>query len=384
VANALDTATMVVDSQRDGTAVPEVIQQVGDVALAGDFDHFSLRAVLDFLNNSAQQGVLELEGGTQRVWVYVDRGRVQAITASGANTDDLIEQLPESLRDLGPVLRLTVAGASCTQVDGLVQLLDNKVLDPRLLQKLLRHQAALLLMSGFTARFKTFRFDGKRRPPALHDRLQLDISAVALLVEACLASRSSAIPQYSEQHVFSRKAMRGQNLDRAGLAAHHQKLLAQLNEPSSLGQLVQVTQVPADEARRVLHGLVLTDLVEAKLVSTGRKVIVLEVDPQATVRLRDAAQRADCPVALKVVRDRLSLQLLLKRQRPDVLVVALDTEVGQQILRDYRAELNDVAWIGIDSAAAESAQAAVHLLLPRPYELADLFAAVEQATSHCV
>ena len=61
VANVLDTASMVVDSQREGTAVPEVIQAVDEVTLSGDFSSFSLRAVLDFLNNANQSGALEIE-----------------------------------------------------------------------------------------------------------------------------------------------------------------------------------------------------------------------------------------------------------------------------------------------------------------------------------
>ena len=71
IANTLDTASMVVDSQRDGTAVPEVMEAVGDVALTGEFQHFSLRAVLDFLNNAHQDGVLEVEASHHRVWIHV-------------------------------------------------------------------------------------------------------------------------------------------------------------------------------------------------------------------------------------------------------------------------------------------------------------------------
>ena len=81
------------------------------------------------------------------------------------NVDELIGQLPETLQDLAPVLRLTVGGGSCSQIEGLVQLLDNKVLDPRLLQKLLRHQAAMLLLKCFTTPLQSFRFETERCRP---------------------------------------------------------------------------------------------------------------------------------------------------------------------------------------------------------------------------
>ncbi len=380
VANTLDTARLVVDSQRDGTAVPEVIHELSEVALAGDLRQFSLRSVLDFLNNGHQDGVLEVEGGTQRVWIFVKGGRIQAVTASGANRDHLIERLPESLRDLGPVLRLTVGGGSCTQVDGLVQLLDNKVLDPRLLKKLLRFQAALLIFDSLTGQVSSFRFEAGQRPPSLHSRLPLDISLVALLVEASLAADESCLPEFGEHHVFTRKAIRGQNLDRAGLSAAHQKLMTQLNEPLTAADLAGCLQGNLDETRRVLHALTLADLAEVREVSVHQKVVVLEPDPQMTVQLRQAAQDAECPFSLKVVRDRLSLQLLLKRQRPEVIVVALDSEVGQQVVEESAQALAETRWIGIVSDESEAAgvRDRCERLLTRPYSIDELFLAVAE------
>jgi CheY-like chemotaxis protein len=380
VANTLDTATMVVDSQRDGTAVPEVLQALGETALAGTFQHFSLRAVLDFLNNSTQHGVLEIEDESQRLWVYLRDGRIQAVTASGADAEVLSARLPEALRDLGPVLKLTVAGGSCSQIDGLVQLLDNKVLDPRLLQKLLRHQAAVLLFHAFQKQLKTFRFEPSVEPPALHARLPLDISLVALLVEAGLHAESAEIPTYGSSHTFGRRAIRGQNLDRAGLAAQHQKLMTQMNEPITIADLAGTLNMSVDEARRVLHSLSLADLVEVRVQRTSPKVVMLEVDPQMTLQLRQAAQDPDCPYTLKVVRDRLSLQLWLKRQRPDVLVVALDTEVGQQVAAEFKGTLNDVAWVGIqDSEGDRDDQDTSHVStrIARPYTIESLWQTLE-------
>ena len=54
VANALETAAMIVSSQSQGTAVPEVIDQLDEAALAGSFSCFGLRELLDFLNNGAK------------------------------------------------------------------------------------------------------------------------------------------------------------------------------------------------------------------------------------------------------------------------------------------------------------------------------------------
>ena len=51
VSNALDTGSLIVQAQSQGTAVPEVIQQVGETDLNGSLRTFALREVLDFLNN---------------------------------------------------------------------------------------------------------------------------------------------------------------------------------------------------------------------------------------------------------------------------------------------------------------------------------------------
>lgn len=56
VANAIETAAMVVSSQACGTAVPEVIDQQDDAALSGTFAIFGLRELLDFLNNGSKSG----------------------------------------------------------------------------------------------------------------------------------------------------------------------------------------------------------------------------------------------------------------------------------------------------------------------------------------
>jgi CheY-like chemotaxis protein len=381
IANAMDTASLVVDSQLQGTSVPEVMEALGDVALTGSLAKFSLRAVLDFLNNSHQDGVLEVEGQHSRVWIYLARGRVQAVTANGIDLNELTAQLPETLQDLAPVLRLTVGGGACTQIEGLVQLLDNKVLDPRLLQKLLRHQAAMLLLNCFTRPLLAFRFDADQRAPALHQRLPLDISVVALLVEGCLLADADAVPVYGDQHEFSRRAIRGQNLDRAGLSAQHQKVLSQLNEGVSLQQLAGQLQWDHEEARRVLYALTLADLVEAKTVEMGRKVVVLETDPHVTQQLREAADAPGCPLVVKVVRDRLSLQLILKRQHPDIVVLALDNDLGQQVAHELTQQDLDVVCLGIVSQEGQAAPFSNRMdgLLKRPFGVNELFRAIEHA-----
>ena len=107
VQNAIETASMVVKSQSGGSAVPEVINQMGEPDLGGNFDCFTLREVIDLLNNGYKTGKLEIVTNRFRVFVYTDNGRIQAVTASGIDTDEFVKQLPESMVELATVMTVS-------------------------------------------------------------------------------------------------------------------------------------------------------------------------------------------------------------------------------------------------------------------------------------
>ena len=110
VESAISTAEMVVQSQCDGSAIPEVINEMGESDLAGAFGCFGLREILDLLNNGSKSGVLEVETVRYRVFVYVEKGRIQAVTASGIDPELIARHMPPALSELAPVIKLTVAG----------------------------------------------------------------------------------------------------------------------------------------------------------------------------------------------------------------------------------------------------------------------------------
>ena len=227
VANALETAAMIVNSQSQGTAVPEVIDQMDEAALAGSFACFGLRELLDFVNNGRKTGVLEVEAEKARIRFHLEKGRIQGVYGSGidaAAVEEMVARLPKSLASLAPVLKMTISGRSCAEVDGFVQLLDQKVLDPRLMTKLLRYQAAMLVRIAFTQKLNSFRFEVGHASNTLHKNLPLDISLLALLVEGAIHADDGS-DEVEESVTYVRRAIRGQNLDRAGLNARHMKVL---------------------------------------------------------------------------------------------------------------------------------------------------------------
>jgi CheY-like chemotaxis protein len=380
VANALETGKLIVASQADGTAVPETIGDPEDTTLAGSFAVFGLREVLDFLNNGNKSGMLEVETARNRVSFYVDRGRLQAVTSTGVDAEEIIATLPEALRDLAPVVNLTVGGRFCAEVEGLVQLLDKKVLDQRLLRKLLRHQAALLARRCFRMPLKSFRFEGKATIPPLFRKLPLDISLVALTVDGALHCDASELPEETAQTVYVRSAVRGQNLDRAGLAAHHMKVLGQLAEPTSSRDLATRLGLPHDEVRRVAHGMVLAELVECTEQAATQTVFALEHDPGAAQLLRSMLTGGSERYSGRVVRDQLGLQLLLKRSKPDAVVMAVDNDDFRELAARLRAnehlDLGGVRWVAITDDAANKLKG-FDAVLHRPYKKEDIEEALD-------
>lgn len=330
VENAIETASMVVQSQEEGSAVPEIIGEQGDADLMGTFACFGLREVLDMLNNGNKCGLLEIESKRCRVFVHVDRGRIQAVTASGINPDEVARQLPSSLSELGAVVKTTVGSRKGSEVDGLVGLLNNKVIDSRLLQKLLRLQAAVLLRICFTEPLKGFRFQNNQSVPPLFENLPLDSSLLAILVEGALICDESSLPQLSDGTGYKRRSIRGQNLDRAGLASHHMKLMGSLAEPRTAEELANQLSWDADEMRRVLHGFELAELVEQQAVRNTSRVVGITSDQELAQRLAGTFESQSDSITGKLLRDWLALELLLRRNRPDVLIVDLkdNTAIG--------------------------------------------------------
>ena len=374
VEHAINTGAMVVDSQAHGTAVPETIRQVGNESLAGEFSAFTLREVLDFLNNGSKTGVLEVETESWRAWFYLKGGRVDAVTANGVDKDSITGKLPSSLKSLAPVLNLTINGRGGSELDGLVQLLNNRVLDPRLLQKMLRHQAAILTLQCFESRLKEFRFDGNAALPPLFSDLPLQTSVLALLVEACLACSDDELPPVDDI-TFIRKAIRGQNLDRAGLAAKHQKIVGLLAEPHTLSQISKKLGWEESESIRVIYALTKAELVEAKRLSTRPTVVLFEPDADQAVRIREGIERPDVPYSVKVAREKLALQLLLKRDIPDALVLPAGNQPPIEFVRHKNP---DVVIVTIDSEANQG-DSCVNGRLTTGYDVGLLLQTLESA-----
>lgn len=382
VANAVENGAMIVASQSGGTAVPEVIDANNNASLSGTLDHFGLREILDFLNNSQHTGMLEVETAMDRVYFYIRDGRIQAVVSTSISVDQIAATLPEKMKDLGPLLKFTAGTGFSSQVDGLVELLDRKVLDPRMLKALLRHQAAVLTHHCFTAEdAKSFSFESGRPVPGLFARSPLEISLASLLVDACMATDGQDCDEYT---AWVRKALRGQNLDRGGLDAKHMKLLSYLEDPATPQDLADRTGMDREEVCRVLSGFEMCEWVERRAHRQTRQVIAMESDRDAANMLRDLLNSDDNDVSGRVVRDRLGLQLLLKRNSPDAVILPMDAPECADMAKSLREsdEHKNVRLIGVSSGEAMENDLSPDAVLARPYTLEDVLSVVNEALSN--
>jgi CheY-like chemotaxis protein len=372
VANAVENGAMIVASQSGGTAVPEVHDANATASLSGSLSNFGLREILDFLNNSQHTGMLEIETAMDRVYFYIHGGRIQAVVSPSVGVEKIEATLPEKMKDLGPLLKFTAGTGFSSQVDGLVELLDRKVLDPRMLKALLRHQAAFLTRLCFEAdSARTFTFESDREVPSLFRRSMLESSLASLLVDASLNAAES--PECDESIAWVRKAIRGQNLDRGGLDAKHMKLLSHLEDPITAEQLADKTGMDRDQIVRVLQGFEAIEWIERREQEETRQLLAMESDRRAANVLRGLFN-GNHDLSGRVVRDRLGLQLLLKRNTPDFVILPTDVPESAELARQLResAEHQNVRLIAVTSNENPINELPADAVLSRPYTLEDV------------
>ena len=361
VENALGTAQMVVESQSQGSAVPETIEEQAAGDLQGNCETFGVREVLDMLNNGSKQGVVEFESNSYRIWIYVDEGRIQAVTAAGVDPEEVAKLLPNTLDDLSPLTKFTVGGRRCAEVDGLVELLDNKVLDARLLGKLMRIQAAVLLRKCFLNTPESFRFTAGTSAPSLFARIPLSISLLGLLVEGALVCDADELPEIDDFATFSRKSMRGQSLDRTGLSTVQLQLVKLLSSPMSIERIAKQIDLEVEELHRILHGFELAELIERKSENPGNQrcqVLVVGPTDENVVQIQKFFQQRSAETSLVVLNSWLAASLSMKRNPPNLLLATFDDQsLGQarqfaKLQQDY--EQSDTQFVALHLGSEEN------------------------------
>ena len=383
VANALQMGKLVVQAQRTGCAMPELVGEDHESALEGNAELISFRAVLDFLNNTEQSGRLTLELGKDRLRFSLAGGRIQAVASPTVAPDRLAEHLPCELGDLAPLLAITLSETQDPSMTGLVKLLEKSLADPRRLRALLRFQAAVLTHWSLTGQAGKFRFEQGGTLPPMFQAFPLQTSLAALAVEGVRRCGPPVDLQRWKSLSFARHNVRGGNLDRAGLSPQEIKIHTLLDGTIDLAAVAQRTGLDLPAVVDVVRGLEHTGLVERRDASATDSILLLEDDAE-TLRI---AQKVLGPEGegyqLKVVRDRIAAQLLLRRHQYTLVMMALDQTEQEAFYRTVKEQVAaSTRFVGIAEVTEEDELARLDAMgidgiLQRPVTEADLRAVVK-------
>jgi len=355
VANALQMGDLVVQAQRTGCAMPEVVGEDHDAVLEGATDSFPLLAVLDFLNNHQQTGRLTWEVGKDRLRFALSGGRVQAVYSPTIRPDRLDGLLPTELSELCPLLALTLGEQQDASMAGLVKMLERSLSDPKRLRALLRFQAAVLTYQAMSGEPGKFSFERVAVLPPMFQAFPLQLSVPALVVEGTRCCDPVLDAREWEPLVFARQTSRGGNTDRAGLAPAVIKIHALLDGARTLGDVAQSSGVELAEVAAITRGLERAGLAERRAPSSSHSILVMEEDPETVRLIREVLGAQGANYQLKIVHDRIASQLLLRRQHFQLVILAMDRSEQEAFFRTCKQQnTNGTRYIGILNIDDES------------------------------
>jgi CheY-like chemotaxis protein len=294
--------------------------------LEGSTEVFPFRTVLDFLNNGQHQGRLTLELGQDRVRFVLGGGRIQAVVAPTIVGDRIAPYLPPDLADVAPLLAITLGEHQDASMAGLIRLLERSLVDPSRIRALLRTQAAVLTHWALTGPPGRFAFEPGLALPPMFQAFPLQLSLPALAVEGVRVCEPADDLDRWRHLVYGRQTPRGGNLDRTGLSAAEIRIHTLLDGLQDLATVALKAGLDLDAVIPVIRGLEMTGLVERKTAASQALILLLEDDPRTVGLIQSVLGPEGEGYPLKHVRDRVAVQLLLRRNPSALVLMAIDRD----------------------------------------------------------
>jgi CheY-like chemotaxis protein len=180
-----------------------------------------------------------------------------------------------------------------------------------------------------------------------------------------------------------RQTVRGGNADRAGLTNADIKIHTMLDGTHTLREVARQSGMDLADVVATVRGLELAGLVERRTPSSSEAILVLDDDPETARLIQRVLGPEGTNHQLKIVRDRVAAQLLLKRNAFSLVILALDRPDQEGFFRTCKQQnASGARFFGIASIEDESELARLDAMgldgvLHRPLNEADLVATVK-------
>jgi CheY-like chemotaxis protein len=256
------------------------------------------------------------------------------------------------MAELAPLLAVTLGEHQDASMSGLVRLLERTLSDPRRLRALLRAQSATLTHWALTGEPGWFVFELDPALPPMFQAFPLQASLPALAAEGVRLCEPITEPSDWASEVFARQAPRGGNPDRAGLSAGDLKVYTLLDGATDLATVAEKAGAGLATAVDLVRGLERIGLCERREHASAASILVLDDDPEVSRFIQAVLGPDGEGFHLKLVRDRVGAQLLLRRHSFDLVIMALDQPDQEAFFRACKehcqAKTRFVGIVGLD------------------------------------
>ncbi len=132
------------------------------------------------------------------------------------------------------------------------------------------------------------------------------------------------------------------------------KVLSLIDGRLTLGGVSQHLQIDLTEVAAIVRGLELAGLLEPRSAGQDTSILIIEDDPETARSIHHVLGPEGEGCRVQAVRDAVSAQILLRRNRFELVLLSVDRPGQESLIQAVRRQLNgSVQIIGITALAEE-------------------------------